>query len=95
MYTQEGCPSCKSILEYLEHRYAGIEVLSVDDIKDIQDKNKRSTVRADLACQNDETPLVYIDGEYQELDELKKKASTLPIARSQDCDHCKADFLFG
>lgn len=95
IYVQEGCPSCKSILAYLEHRYVGIEVMSVDNIKDIPDKNRRSTVRGDLASQQDETPLVYIDGEYQDLPELKKKAATLPIAQRCDGDHCKADFLFG
>ena len=94
MYSQEGCPSCRSIREYLEKQYGAVEMRSADDIRDIPDKLERAGVYADLQLQNEEVPLVYIDGVWQPLAELMKKVKTISVSRNDAGERCAAEFIF-
>lgn len=83
LYTLPDCPSCKRIEGYYQHKKATIVFRDINEMENITDKEERRQARADLAYQNDRAPLVYQDGEYQELDDLERKVNALETAQRQ------------
>lgn len=93
IYTLAACLVCARIIAYFQHKGAEIHNHNHDDIEGIKDRILKAQVRADSDYQDGRSPLVYIDGEYQELDDVLAKVKAWEIAQRNDCDRCSKDFI--